>query len=465
MCTVIMAAGAVGAAPLQIRVATYNASLNRNSAGQLPNDLATPNNAQAKRVAEIIQRVAPDVILINEFDYDAGGLSLQRFHDNYLSQSQNLQTALSFPHRFAAPSNTGVNPKTEVGTGYDFDNNGQVITTPGSESYGNDCYGFGVFPGQYGMAVYSRLPIDSTSARTFQKFLWKDMPDAVLPDRTTTPEPSDWYDAAERSVFRLSSKSHWDVPITLKSGQTFHLLASHPTPPVFDGAEDRNGRRNHDEIRFWAEYISGAAWIYDDPRAAGDSPDYGGLGAQERFVILGDQNADPVKGDSFNHAINQVLQHPLVNGMFTPTSPGGGTDTAAFASGRLRVDHVLPSRAGFSIVGGGVFWPLAGQPGASLISASDHRLVWIDLIAMPLIELAVKELAATPLGNDVTLTWTIQDGIDYAVERSDDLVIWTDLTADFLKIDPVTKIATAVDSGGAANSPGFYRVAARIEAP
>jgi len=32
-------------------------------------------------------------------------------------------------------------------------------------------------------------------------------------------------------------------------GQVIHILASHPTPPVFDGVEDRNGRRNHDEIR------------------------------------------------------------------------------------------------------------------------------------------------------------------------------------------------------------------------
>ena len=33
--------------------------------------------------------------------------------------------------------------------------------------------------------------------------------------------------------FRLSSKSHWDVPLSI-GGRTVHFLVSHPTPPVFD---------------------------------------------------------------------------------------------------------------------------------------------------------------------------------------------------------------------------------------
>ena len=47
-----------------------------------------------------------------------------------------------------------------------------------------------------------------------------------------------------------------------------HLLVAHPTPPTFDGAEDRNGTRNHDEIRFWADYVRPARghYMYDDAR-------------------------------------------------------------------------------------------------------------------------------------------------------------------------------------------------------
>ena len=68
--------------------------------------------------------------------------------------------------------------------------------------------------------------------------------------------PTDWYNADELAIFPLSSKSHWDVPIDI-DGTVVHFLVSHPTPPVFDGPEDRNGTRNADEIRLWADYISG----------------------------------------------------------------------------------------------------------------------------------------------------------------------------------------------------------------
>ena len=63
------------------------------------------------------------------------------------------------------------------------------------------------------MVVYSNYPIDGRRVRTFQHFLWKDMPGALLPDDPATPAPADWYSPDELDVFRLSSKSHWDVPI------------------------------------------------------------------------------------------------------------------------------------------------------------------------------------------------------------------------------------------------------------
>lgn len=48
-------------------------ALQRASTGQLITDLSTPDNAQARAIAEIIQRANPDVVLINEFDFDAAG--------------------------------------------------------------------------------------------------------------------------------------------------------------------------------------------------------------------------------------------------------------------------------------------------------------------------------------------------------------------------------------------------------
>ena len=368
-----------------VRFATFNASLNRNFAGQLRADLSTPGNAQAATVAEIIQRTRPEVLLINEFDFDPTAAEL--FRTNYLEVAQNGAEPIRYDHLFIAPSNTG------IPSGFDLNNN-DVIGGP------DDAFGFGFFPGQFGMLVLSQHPIDTAGVRTFQHFLWKDMPGALLPDDPATPAPADWYSPEELDVFRLSSKSHWDVPILI-DGNTVHFLVSHPTPPVFDGPEDRNGTRNFDEIRFWADYITpgtSARYIYDDEGKSG------GLQPGAPFVIAGDQNSDPLDGDSIPGAIQQLLEHPRVNTKLTPDSEGaveqsalqGGAnlthlsdprfDTADFADtapGNLRADYVLPSK-NLRIDDAAVFWPLSTDPLFRLVGtfpfpSSDHRLVWVDV--------------------------------------------------------------------------------------
>ncbi|MEE1622105.1 endonuclease/exonuclease/phosphatase family protein [Zafaria sp. Z1313] len=368
-----------------LRVATFNASLHRAAPGDLIGDLLSPNNAQAQAVAEIIQRTAPDVVLLNEFDYDDGHEAAGLFRANYLATGQNGQQGIDYPYVYTAPSNTG------VGIGADLDKDGAV----GGPA---DNFGYGDFEGQYGMVLYSKHPIVEDQVRTFQRFLWKDMPENLL--------PTDYYGPLVSKVFRLSSKSHWDVPVRV-GGRTVHLLASHPTPPVFDGEERRNARRNHDEIRFWSDYVSGgdaAGYVYDDAGTRG------GLEPDADFVVLGDLNADPSRGDSYDGAVSQLLGHPaLVDPR--PSSPGAVTGsrsglqsfihpstgveavdpaaaaelrTADFGSaGPLRVDYVLPS-ATLGFTGSGVFWPAAEQDGARLVGghpprSSDHRLVWVDI--------------------------------------------------------------------------------------
>jgi len=363
-----------------VRVATFNASLNRPQAGQLAEELVVPGGEQASHVAAILQRVRPDIVLLNEFDFDAEGVALGGFVANYLAVGQQGEAPVDYPYRYASEVNTGVL------SGVDLNGDGAI-------SNGNDAYGWGRFPGQYGMAILSRYPIDLEGVRTFTTFLWKDMPGALLPVDSTTEES--FYSEDALAVFRLSSKSHWDVPIQIDE-RVLHLLASHPTPPVFDGSEDRNGRRNHDEIRFWADYLSTdrAGYIYDDAGVTG------GLHPGADFVIVGDLNADPFDGESVGHAVRMLLEHPRVAGDFTPFSDGGTAaanrqrrandshqgdpvfDTADFSDsgpGNLRTDYVLPSRT-LAIDDGGVFWPVISDSESEWARASDHHLVWIDLI-------------------------------------------------------------------------------------
>ncbi|MCG8365866.1 MAG: endonuclease/exonuclease/phosphatase family protein [Pseudanabaenales cyanobacterium] len=384
-------------APQVVRFATFNASLNRSSERELIEDLSTPDDPRAQAVAEIIQRTHPDIILINEFDYDEEGRAVQLFQENYLSVSQNGADPIEYPYVYLAPSNTG------IASGFDLDNNEEIVTEPGASGYGGDAFGFGDFLGQFAMVLLSKHPIAIEDVRTFQNFLWKDMPGALLPDDPDTPEPNDWYSPEELELFRLSSKSHWDIPIQI-NGKVVHVLASHPTPPVFDGLEDRNGRRNHDEIRFWSDYIHPRRGRY----IRDDQGNQGGLRREARFVIMGDQNADPFDGDSTDNAALQLTDNPFINSSMIPSSEGAveaantqgennltqlgnpAFDTADFSEesfggpGNLRIDYVLPSRT-LRIIDSGVFWPTSDDPLYRLVGSgfptvsSDHRLTWVDL--------------------------------------------------------------------------------------
>lgn len=362
----------------QIRFATFNASLSRNTGGELADQLAAGNHEQIKKIAAIIRTVRPDVILLNEFDYagEQASRAVEHFQSNYLSRPVNNLKPIEYSYAYTNEVNTG------IPSGMDLDGNGKT-TDP------TDCFGFGRHPGQYGMLVLSRFPLGKV--RTFQKFLWKDMPGALLPIQPDSDKP--FYSNATLEIFRLSSKSHWDVPVKTPQGE-IHFLVCHPTPPVFDGPEDKNGTRNHDEIRFWADYISSQSNSY----FIDDSGRRGGLSEDARFIIAGDLNADPIDGDSTNQAISLLLDNPLIRDP-RPQSKGGieaaqlqakintthrgkpGLDTGDFSDrspGNLRIDYVLPDRK-LKILGTGVFWPESDLISAQWISASDHRLVWLDI--------------------------------------------------------------------------------------
>ncbi len=366
---------------MPLRFATLNTSLYDEEHGGLIARL-DEGDADARKIAAILQRQRPDVVLLNEFDYDAAGLAADLFQQRYLEVGQHGEEPIRYPYRYLAEVNTGVT------SGLDLDGDGTV----GGEGrhHGNDAWGYGLHPGQYGMLVLSKFPIDAAAARSFRLLRWSTMPGAREPVLPGSGLP--FYKPEVWSQLRLSSKSHWDLPIDTPLGR-IHLLAAHPTPPVFDGPERRNAARNHDEIRLWAEYVSPG----DKPWLCDDAGRCGGLPEGERFVIAGDYNADPADGGSLPGTIHQLLEHPRVLRLATPRSEGAvvaarahavngrhksfaGHDTAQFGSrnGNFRVDYVLPS-VGLPVQASGVFWPTPGEPGADWLDASDHRMVWVDL--------------------------------------------------------------------------------------
>ncbi|MCH2182265.1 MAG: endonuclease/exonuclease/phosphatase family protein [Mariniblastus sp.] len=364
--------------PDSVRFATFNISFHDSQAGGVVKKLTGGQWSKAKQVAEVIQMVRPDILLLNEFDYQADQAGVDLFLKEYLAVAQNGNRPIDYPYRYSAEVNTGID------SGFDLNEDRRTGTA-------DDALGFGRHLGEFGMVVLSNREFDRDQVRTFQKFLWKDMPGARLPIDQASEQS--YYRPKVLDVFRLSSKSHWDLPIPL-GDRVVHFLVSHPTPPVFDGPEDRNGLRNHDEIRLWSDYIQDQAdYLYDDRGTQG------GLPAGSAFIVAGDLNADPLDGDSHDQAIGQLLENPLVQSEFVPTSTGGqywaqqqgginaqhkgdpSHDTGDFPDetvGNIRVDYLLPSR-NLKVVDGGVVWPAPGEPGADAVTASDHRMVWIDI--------------------------------------------------------------------------------------
>ncbi|SLN41148.1 endonuclease/exonuclease/phosphatase family protein [Roseovarius halotolerans] len=310
-------------------------------------------DAQIDAVAAVIAAASPDVIVLQGVDYDLELHALGALRDRI------ADAGAEFGHFFALRPNRG------MPTGQDMDGNGRLGEPVDRQAYGG-------FSGQGGMAILSRYPIDAAGVRDFSGLLWKDLPGADLQMADGTPVMA----AKALAVQRLSSVGHWVVPVMLPEGPV-HLLTFHATTPVFDGPEDRNGRRNHDELRFWSLYMDGA---FGPPPA-------------KRFVLLGAANLAPDEGEGRHGALRALLDDPRLQdprprrSAPVPRDPARAADPAFDTvhwpdpgPGGRRVDYILPS-ADLEVLASGVLWPAPGAPlNAVAEVASRHRLVWADLM-------------------------------------------------------------------------------------
>ena len=370
ICMLAISANIAKSSPIALRIATFNIEDIRSA------DLETPDHPRLKEIAAILQQMRPNIVLLSEIAnrQDDSPSNADRFVNLYLSVPQGPGLKPIKFTTYTPPTNTGLH------SGIDLDHSGSMRTqhpplsnnqTPEAREYANDCFGFGTFPGQYAMAllVDPKLNIEEDQIRTFQKFLWKDLPDFSAP---TNPDGSPWYLPEAWEVFRLSSKNFADIPVTLPNGTSLHVLIAHPTPPAFDGPEGRNKRRNHDEIKLIRLYIDNNQSLIDDQGLSG------GLGADDHFVILGDLNADPTDGSSLDMVmLTQLLTSTKLADDVFPSSQVkidrlDSTDTSMF---RLRVDYVLPS-SNITITRSGIW--RKSKPTTRF--PSDHFPVWLELI-------------------------------------------------------------------------------------
>ena len=267
------------------------------------------------QVSERIVGLSADVLMLTDIDYDRDLHALSALNDH-----------LSAPY----PYIIALRPNSGLQTGFDVDQNGHL-------GEARDAMGYGRFSGDGGMAILSNFPIGKVT--DYSDVLWVDLPQSLMAK-----------DDPLRGIQRLSSVGHWQVEV-LTPVRPLTLLAFSATPPVFDGPEDRNGRRNADEIRFWQRVLNG---------------DFGP--PPNDFVILGNANLDPDRGEGRREVIDDLLNDPRIHDPL-PNQP-----TAHWPDpiGDLRVDYILPS-ATLPVQNAGIENTPFGP----------HRPVWIDVLSSP----------------------------------------------------------------------------------
>ncbi|MFN4128816.1 MAG: endonuclease/exonuclease/phosphatase family protein [Paracoccaceae bacterium] len=295
-------------------MAYWNTDLNRAGPGLLLRDLGTGKAPDLVTAVATIVALQADLLVLSGFDYDAGGLALAAL---------NAGLPMPYPHLAALRPNTG------IASGFDLDGNGRTDEA-------RDAIGYGRFPGEGGMAILSRLPVDVAQSVDHSGLLWRDLPGADLP-----PLPE-----GAAQVLRLSTTGHHDTALVLPDGRRLHLLTWHATPPAFEGAARRNTRRNHDEAAFWLHLL-------DSPQAP-----------QEPFVLLGQANVDPEKGNGNKDAIRALLADARLRDVL----PGDTVDYGG-SLGPLRVSYILPS-AGITVAGAGH---------APTPEGARHHPIWVEI--------------------------------------------------------------------------------------
>ncbi|MFK7877406.1 MAG: endonuclease/exonuclease/phosphatase family protein [Paracoccaceae bacterium] len=320
-------------ADTSLRVAFYHTELSRKGPGLLLRDIQRGEDPQIIAILDVISKVAPDIVVLASFDWDEYNAALTAF-------SQALETAgHAMPHVFAAQPNRG-RP-----TGLDLNGNGRFHEA-------EDAQGFARFTGADGLAILSRWPIVVPEIINASAMLWADLPDALLP----YPDSPKGLEL----IKTLSTTAHWLIPVETPSQGRAWIGTYFATAPVFDGPEDRNGRRSHDETAFWTKLL--------DKTLPFMPPDH--------LIIAGHANLDPKRGEGRCCAIRDLLNNPKTQ---DPLGDQITVDWRRDDLENMRVSYMLPDKT-WLVRDAGIYWPDPGTAhGDQAATASRHRLIWVDV--------------------------------------------------------------------------------------
>lgn len=353
-----------------IRVATLHAGLRAESSAVLLEELQGGMHPAARVLAETVQANAPDVLVLTGISYDENQEIAETLNRQYLARGQNGQTGMQYSYTYTAPTNSGID------SGADLDGDGRV----GGPA---DAIGYGNHPGERGMAVFSTRPVVEDEVRTFQEFLWEDMPENSIREGQ--------FSKLEKSVLRLPSTTMWDIPIEVPGeAEHVHVVATDLNSSPRSARPD--DARNEDQRQMVADFVSGSAWyLYDDDGVRG------GLGAEDPFVIAGSladeqelMTSPAEKVPELSTLLeSEVLQDPAPEAVTDEPLPerdeaADPQATQGLSNGdAVRSSYLLPATA-IEVVGTGVFWPAEGEFGYDLVDPAESaspsgRLVWLDI--------------------------------------------------------------------------------------
>ncbi len=292
-----------------------------------------PNLEQLRSAAKTLRELDPDILSINEMQYDRPGVPTTQFRTEGKNIKQFAKlSGLSLPYYSFDPANTGENAKKLENNYY------PPMGFPNWIEYA-DLVNFGMFPGQYSSGALSKYKVRDKVV--ISKLTWKQFNPQIdlsqFADAKGNPLPED---------IELFDKNFSDITLKIQ-GKDVHLVLLHTVPAFgFGNKNTPNFLRNRDQLAFLKWYLTGQPERPD--------LDIKPLNKETRFIAMGDWNIDYKKeqGGEIIKSLMTQFQPWLEN----PNSTYIGDNFSQNTDFSATLDYILLSHH-FKILNSGILSP------------------------------------------------------------------------------------------------------------